>query len=429
MKLIHLTPGTGTFHCGSCLRDNALIKAVRRAGHDALMVPLYLPLVTDDAPASPELPVMTGGVNLFLTHKVPWLAKMLRPFRRWLDAPRLLRALADRASMTSPQQLGELTVESFRGLHGRQAAEWRRLMNWILTNEKPDFLSLSNGLLNSLAPASVREMGIPVICSLQGEDSFIDTLPEPFRSQAWDLFRANSEHVTLYTAATDWYAEVMRERLGLKPEHIAVVPNGLDLSSSTPQKSPPDPPVVGYLARQCMGKGLHLLVDAFILLAPHHPEARLSIAGTCTMADESFIRQQQTKLEMAGLLPRVTWRRQLSAAEKIAHFQSLTVLSVPAEYGEAFGLYVIEALACGVPVVEPDDAGLAELVRATGGGILYEKGNVQSLADSLGKMLSDSGLRQRTAEAGRLSVESRYTADAMASAFMAAAERGLTQRG
>ena len=427
MKIIHLTPGTGTFHCGSCLRDNALIKALRRAGHDALMVPLYLPLVTDDAPASPELPVMTGGINLFLTHKAPLLASMLRPFRRWLDAPRLLRAVADRASMTSPRQLGEMTVESFRGLHGRQADEWRRLMDWIRTNEKPDFLSLSNGLLNSLAPAAVQELDIPVICSLQGEDSFLDTLPEPWRTQAWDLFRANSSHVTLYTAASEWYAASMRERLQLAPERIAVVPNGLDFSAAIPQTAPPEPPVIGFLARQCMGKGLHMLVDAYILVAANHPTVRLSIAGTCTMADDPFIRQQQAKLEQAGLMSRVQWRRDLSPQEKADHFRSLTLLSVPAEYGEAFGLYVIESLACGVPVVEPDHAGLAEVVRATGGGLLYETGNVSSLAARLEELLRDEPLRQQLASTGRAAVQAHYTADAMAATFAAVATKALAQ--
>jgi hypothetical protein len=41
MRILHLTPGTGNFHCGSCLRDHALIKALRVRGHDALMAPLY----------------------------------------------------------------------------------------------------------------------------------------------------------------------------------------------------------------------------------------------------------------------------------------------------------------------------------------------------------------------------------------------------
>ena len=107
-------------------------------------------------------------------------------------------------------------------------------------------------------------------------------------------------------------------------------------------------PVIGYLARQCEGKGLHTLVDAFILLAPKLPNVRLAIAGTATSVDSKYIAQQQQKLKDAGLWDRVTWKRNVSIEEKIAHLRSLTVLSVPATYGEAFGLYVVEALACGM---------------------------------------------------------------------------------
>ena len=60
MRILHLTPGTGSFHCGSCLRDNALVKALRARGHDAMMVPLYLPLVTDADDANPEQAVRVG---------------------------------------------------------------------------------------------------------------------------------------------------------------------------------------------------------------------------------------------------------------------------------------------------------------------------------------------------------------------------------
>ncbi len=78
MRILHLTPGTGSFHCGSCLRDNALVKALRARGHDAMMVPLYLPLVTDADEANPEQAVRVGGVGLFLQQKFPWFRFMPR---------------------------------------------------------------------------------------------------------------------------------------------------------------------------------------------------------------------------------------------------------------------------------------------------------------------------------------------------------------
>ncbi len=426
MRIIHLTPGTGNFHCGSCHRDNHLMKALRALGHDVTMVPLYLPLVTDGEAASPELPVFAGGINLFLKQKLPFFRHAPRWLHRWLDTPKMLRRAAKRAGMTSARQLGEMTVESFRGVTGRQAEDWQRLIDWIGNTGKPDVLSLSNGLLNGLAVAAQRQIGVPVVCSLQGEDSFLDTLPEPYLTQSWDLFRENSRAVARYVATSEYYAATMRRRLGLTGEQIVCVQNGLDLSEYKRQPHAPDIPVIGYLARQIAGKGLHTLVEAFILLAPRLPVVRLSIAGTATDADAQFIAQQQRKLHDAGLWDRVTWRQNLDVAEKIAHFQSLTVLSVPAAYGEAFGLYVVESLACGVPVVEPDHAGLGELVRSTGGGLLCAPDNPASLAENLERVLTDTALRQSLADAGHAAVHRDFTAARMARDFEAVCASALS---
>jgi glycosyltransferase involved in cell wall biosynthesis len=428
MKIVHLTPGTGNFHCGSCLRDNHLVKALRGRGHDVVMVPLYLPLVTDHEPASGDLPVFAGGINLYLQQKIPFLHRLPKWVRRLLDSPLLLKLAAARATMTSARLLGEMTVGSLRGLDGRQAAEWQRLIDWIRTDEKPDLVSLSNGLLNGLAPGIRRDLGVPVICSLQGEDSFLDTLPEPWKTRAWDAFRANNADVSLYIATSDYYRDVMRGRLELPEEKIVTVRNGMDFIGFAPAPAPPDVPVIGFLAHLIFGKGLKTLIDAFVLLAPRLPEARLALAGTSTAADERFIGQMKEVIAKSGLTDRVSWRENLDFDEKIGHLQSLSVLSVPATYGEAFGLYVIEANACGVPVVEPDHAGLGEIVRATGGGVLCEPDNPSALAEALESLLRDAPRRQALADAGRAAVLSEFTAARMARDFETACLRILTER-
>ncbi len=414
MRIIHLTPGTGNFHCGSCHRDNWLMKAMRKRGHDVTMVPLYLPLVTDGESANPGLPVFAGGINLFLKQKMPFFRKAPRWMHRMLDAPGILKLAANLMGMTSARQLGEMTVESFRGVSGRQASDWQMLIDWIGKTGKPDVLSLSNGLLNGLAVAAKRELDVPVICSLQGEDSFLDTLPEPWREKSWDLFRQNSSAVTRYVATSEYYAATMRRRLGVTEDQLVCVRNGVDLTGYEPQESAPEIPVIGYLARQCEGKGLHTLVEAFILLAPKLPRVRLAIAGTATSMDKKYIAAQQRKLKAAGLWNRVSWQRNLSVPEKIAHLKSLTVLSVPATYGEAFGLYVVEALACGVPVVEPDHAGLGELLRAVGGGLLCIPDDPASLAERLTEIITDPALRDSLAEEGHTAVLCEFSAERMA---------------
>lgn len=419
MKIVHLTPGTGNFHCGSCLRDNHLIKALRRRGHEAVMVPLYLPLVTDDEPASADAPLFAGGINMYLQQKSRLFRNSPRWLDRLLDAPRLLQAAAKRAGMTRPEELGEMTVESLLGTKGRQSKEWKRLLRWMRDTERPELVSLSNGLLNGLAPAIRRELQIPVVCSLQGEDSFLDSLPEPWKTKAWTLFSENSSEVSRYVATSEWYARQMRERLQISDEMVAVVHNGLDFAAYRPAEQQPAVPTIGFLARLIKGKGLDQLVEAFIVLKRQREfaAARLKLAGTKTDADDAFIEEQKCRLAEAGLTDAVTWHPNLNLREKVAFLQSLSVLSVPATYGEAFGLYVIEALACGVPVVEPDHAGLGELVRATGGGLLCKPNDSESLASRLAELLHNPALAADLAKTGRDSVVQKFSADAMAAGF------------
>src|SRR5947207_2581723 len=92
MRFIQLTSGTGGFYCGTCLRDNALVTELRRQGHDALLVPLYLPPTLDEAAAPGDAPLFYGGVNVYLQHKASLFRKTPRWVDRLLDAPGLLRA-------------------------------------------------------------------------------------------------------------------------------------------------------------------------------------------------------------------------------------------------------------------------------------------------------------------------------------------------
>src|SRR5437763_268183 len=96
MRIVQLTAGTGSFYCGTCLRDNALVAELRRQGHDALLVPLYLPLALDEPPATPATPLFYGGVNVYLQQQSSLFRKTPRWVDRLLDAPGVLRAAAKR---------------------------------------------------------------------------------------------------------------------------------------------------------------------------------------------------------------------------------------------------------------------------------------------------------------------------------------------
>src|SRR5215467_4818424 len=69
VKIIQITPGAGAMYCGNCLRDNALVEALRRLGHEVLMVPLYLPLTLDEPDQSTNTPIFFSGINVYLEQK------------------------------------------------------------------------------------------------------------------------------------------------------------------------------------------------------------------------------------------------------------------------------------------------------------------------------------------------------------------------
>ena len=389
--------------------------------HDALMVPLYLPLVTDGMAASPELGVQVGGISLFLTQKFPWFAKLPGFVHRFINSPERLRSAAKRMGMTSPKALGEMTVGSLLGDQGRQWGEWKKLIAWLKTEPKTDVISLSNSLLTGLAKSLSTELGAKVVVSLQGEDSFLDTLPEPYLTQAWDAMRANAEYVAKFVAPSHYYADLMQKRLGVGPEKMAVVPNGLEVTPFPSAEPDPNVPVIGFFARMIHGKGLTTLVDAFIDLVKRGtlPRARLKIGGAVTAVDERYIEGLKAKLSQANCLQRVEFHPNLTFDQKVRFFRDLTVFSVPATYGEAFGLYVIEAVASGIPVVQPDHGAFPELIAATKGGMLCKPDDAKALADALETLLLDDQQREQYSIQGMAQVRSEFTAARMAERFEA----------
>jgi glycosyltransferase involved in cell wall biosynthesis len=149
----------------------------------------------------------------------------------------------------------------------------------------------------------------------------------------------------------------------------------------------------------------------------HFPTAGLKIGGSVTAAEEPYVAQLQARLAAVGLGDRVQWHPNVSFEGKLAFFSDLSLFSVPATYGEAFGLYVIEAMAAGVPVVEPRHAAFPELIETTGGGLLCEPDDPRDLARQWERLLGEEGARQTMANRGREAVLARYSADSMAASM------------
>jgi glycosyltransferase involved in cell wall biosynthesis len=416
MRIIQLTPGTGGFFCGSCLRDQALVRALRRRGHDALIVPMYLPHMLESADSAPAAPLFFGGVNVYLQQKSALFRKAPRWLDRILDSAAVLRFAARRAGMTRPDDdLGELTLSMLQGEQGRQAKELDKLLDWLATQPRPDVVALSNVMLVGLARRIRQTLGVPVVVTLQGEESFLDAMPG-YRDRLWQTLTERCAEVDAFIAVSQWYGDAMRQRLRLPAHRVHVVHNGIDVSpfaSLTPQ---PRGRTVGYLARMHPDKGLHTLIDAFVLLRRRggFDDVALHIGGAMTAGDEPFVRQQRDKLAVAGLAEAAQWHPNLDLPGKARLLSSLLLFSVPATYGESFGLYVIEAWAAGVPVVQPRHGGFTELLGASGGGILVAPDDPGALADAWASMLNDPARAADLGRRGREAVLRQFTVEHMA---------------
>ncbi|MEZ4267695.1 MAG: glycosyltransferase family 4 protein [Myxococcota bacterium] len=418
MRVLQLTAGTGRFFCGTCLRDNTLVLALRRLGHDVVMVPLYLPMHVGPVDASEGAPVYFGGINTYLQQFSGFFRALPRWLDRALDTRPVLGMAARKAGMTDPADLGELTISMLRGAEGHQKKEVERLCRYLETLEKPDVICLSNALLAGLAQPLRERLGVPVVCTLQGEDGFLDAMPDADRTEAWSVLAQVAAHVDGFVAVSRYHGDLMTARLRLRAERVHVVRNGIDVSEIAPRASLPGVPTIGYLARMCHDKGLHVLVDAYIALRarwPSHLQApQLEIGGVMNGIDVPYVDGLRRRLDEAGLSADVRFRPNLTHAEKIAFFADLTVFSVPAVYSESFGLYALEAMAAGVPVVLPRHAALTELVEATGGGRLFDPADPDDLAAALGDLLKDPATAEAIGLRARASAQADYHAERMA---------------
>jgi glycosyltransferase involved in cell wall biosynthesis len=410
-------------YCGGCLRDNALVAALRKLGHQVTMVPLYLPLTLDEPDQSGETPVFFGGLNVYLEQKSAWFRKAPDWLPRLLTSRPLLAWASGRAAQTRAADLGELTLSMLRGETGNQARELDTLIAWLKTQSAPDVVCLSNALLIGMVRRLNSELRVPVACALQGEDSFLDALPESHRAACWETLAERAREVDLFVAPSRYFGALMQERLRLPAQRVCVVPNGIRLdgyAGAKAESAQARAPILGFFARMCPDKGLDTLVEAYVRLRQQGrvPGLKLRVGGSCGPGDAAFVSSLQEKLRAAGLAGDAEFVPNPGRADKIALLRSLSVFSVPARYSEAFGLYVIEAMAAGVPVVQPRASAFPELIEATGGGVLCAPGSAQALAEALEALLLNPAQAQRLAEAGRRAVFEKFSAEAMAHALI-----------
>ena len=412
--MAYITAGAAGMFCGSCLKDNALVTALRAAGHDALLVPTYTPIRTDDPDVSVGR-VFYGGISVYLEQKSALFRRLPRWATRWLDHPALIRLAAKRSGGGFDYaELATLTESMLAGDDGRQRHELTELVTWLKDEVRPDVVVLTNALLSGLVPTVAKELGVPVLTTLQGDDIFLDVLPAAARQRCFEAIRRNDAHTSGYIATSWYYAEYMAAYLGLDRGKIEVVHPGIALAGHTVAPPTDRPPTVGYFARLCPEKGFHNAVEAFVRLKtlPGMGGARFRAGGWLGPQHRDFFATQVRRLP-AGDFEHVDCP---DHASKVRFFQSVDVLTVPTEYHEPKGLYLLEAWANGVPVVQPAHGSFPELIEATGGGLLVPPGDPDALAYGLAGLLADPARRRSMGERSAQVVRQRFSAAAMAEA-------------
>lgn len=423
MRVVYLAAGAGGMYCGSCLRDNRLVAALRDGGRDVLLVPLYTPLRTDEPDVSTKR-VAFGGVNVWLDSAFAPYRRAPSALRRLLDSRPVLQLAGRFSARTAATGLGPLTLAVLRGEEGPQRRELDRLVEHV-AELRPRLVNLANLLFVGQAKRLREALGIPILCTLSGEDLFIDQLPAPWRDDALAEIRRRAADVDGFIAVTRYFAERAADYFGLPAECIHHVPLGIHpepfaagkvegLADAGRSERNKIALTIGYFARVAPEKGLHALVDAVLDLHRAGRAVSLRVGGYRPATAAAYFREQWKRLEDGGLAERCEDWGELDLAGKTAFFRGLDVLSVPAVYPEAKGLYVLEAMAAGVPVVQPRAGSFPELVDATGGGLLYDPAEKGALVRALARLIDEPALRCRLAKSGQAAVAQQFTARQMA---------------
>lgn len=424
VKIIYIASGAANMFCGSCMHDNALAAAMKAAGEDVSLFPLYTPMRLDEESVG-ERQIFYGGIKAYLMQKYP------RPFvgRNLLfklaGSQAILRLMPhfDIGSAVDPVANAQLTISMLKGEDGNQRELLKELVQWIKSTYQPDVIHVTNALLIGVVHEFKRSLQVPVTCGLHGEDIFLEGMPQPYQAEALSMIRERAADVDRFLAISTYYKDLFANWVGLDRSKIDVVWPGIalhDYRDLNTELKGPRPLTIGYLARFVPEKGLHLLVDAFIRLhrSGEFPNLQLLAAGYVSRAYKTYIDGIRKKIRDHGVEDRVKLLGTLERAEKLNFFKQIDAFSVPAPYREPKGISILEALASGVPVVQPEHGAYPEWIDATQGGLLHSPNDAVDLAEKLAILLRDANLRQRLGQQGRQNIFSKFSSECMASSTL-----------
>ncbi len=438
-----ITAGGAGMFCGSCMHDNTWARALMDAGAEVSLIPTYTPIRVDERDVSDQR-VFMGGVNIYMEHRSRLWRRLPRLLTRPLDHPTVLRLLSKLSISNDAADLGDLTLDMLAGESGPMRREVDELAEHIAERIKPDVVIFSNALLVGALQRIKEVYDGPVYCTLQGDDVFTEGLADSYKQRVIDVISARAQQFDGFFTHSRFYRDFMADYLRLPRERMHVIPLGIDLTgharpsagrvfNPSLNASPPPqsdgletrptvdakiPFTVGYFARLAPEKGLHHLVDAALLLHARRPdEFHFKVGGYLNPQHRRYFDDLSMKARPLGRNFEYIGSP-TTLDEKVTFYRSLDVLSVPTDFLEPKGLYVLEALANGVPVIQPEHGAFPELIDTTQGGHLVTPKNPEALAAAIERLSDDASLRHDLGRIGQMNVHEQYNPARMAEATL-----------
>ncbi len=409
MKIVFIIPGSGdSFYCGNCFRDNLQASALRKMGHDVTIMPLYLPL--NKEVFQTESPLFFPATSYYFAQKFFRRIKMPKWIEKWLGSDSMLKMASSMSGTTSAKGMENMTLSMIEGDDQAFTREVDKLINWLETYEKPDLIHLSSSLLIGIAKAIKNKLNMPIICSVQDEEVWIDSMKLAFSDKAWKCIAYNLQYVDKIITTSVYYKDFVLKKIPDMDEPQVIYP-GLDPEKYNPRKTLLDP-VIGFFYRMNKENGLDILAKAFVLLKNKGsiPNLKLKIGGGYTAKDKRFV--NKVKKILQPYLDDVEFVTSYNMNDHVSFFQSISVISVPVTFDESVGLYLCEAFAIGVPAVEPASGSNPEIVGEA--GILYQPNTPDKLAQALTDLLTDKNRYQHTVNKAIEKAKTMYNDQIMA---------------
>lgn len=390
MKILFIIPGAGdSFYCGNCFRDNLQASALRKAGHEVIIMPLYLPLKHESFQA--DTPLFFPATTYYTAQKFFSQKKMPKWLERLTGSDAMLNLASSMSGTTSAEGMEQMTLSMITGDDEAFKDQVTQLIDWIVNQEKPDIIHLSSTLLLGIAKEIKQRLDIPIVCSLQDEEVWIDSMDHEYADVAWMAIKVNIRYIDRFITTSKFYRDIVRERIP-EIEEVEVVYPGVDTAKYASADYPTDP-VIGFFYRMNQLNGLDILAEAFVKLKHKGSikNLKLKIGGGYTGKDKSFLKK------INRILSHYAEDVEIDHTYSLDHhsdfYSQITVLSVPLTFEEGVGLYLCEAFAAGRPAVEPATGSFSEIVD--GAGLIYQPNDSSSLARALETILTDEALLQK----------------------------------